>query len=249
MTELSVIVPTRDATGDIDARSSLDPDPDIDYEVIVRDDPIVTSARNEGIKRASAEKLVFLDDDSRPCDGYLSRVRDVLEREAAVAGKTVHPGDDVFAKRLTDHYDFGETSRYVTRFWGCNMAVRKEVFDHVGLWDERISWGHEEKELAERVLAKYPIYYDPELVVYHSYAESLRDYWRKQYRLETQTPYYWDKRGVSESQQWFKIAQFSLDPTNYVGVSPAHAAARFGGTLGATLGRIRGMVAKSVSRE
>lgn len=244
MTELSVIVPTRDPTDELPVLSALEQSDFDDYELIVRDEPSVTAARNEGIERASAEKLVFLDDDSRPRTDYLTRVRDVLDREAAVAGKTVHPRDDVFAERLTDHYDFGDASRYVTRFWGCNMAVRKEVFDDVGPWDERISWGHEEKELADRVLREYPIYYDPQLVVYHPYADSLPEYWRKQYRLETQTPYYWDKRDVPEPQQWLRIARFSLNPLNYVGVSATHTAARLGGAVGITMGRIRGMLSK-----
>lgn len=244
MPELSIIVPTYDPADELEVRDALDRCAFTDYELIVRDDPRVTTARNEGIKRASAEKLVFLDDDSRPCEGYLSRVSEVLDREAAVAGKTVHPREDVFAEHFTHHYDFGDTTRYVTRFWGCNMAVRTEVFDDVGLWDERISWGHEEKELADRVLREYPIYYDPQLLVYHPYADSLPDYWRKQYRLETQTPYYWDKLGVPEPQQWQRIAQFSLNPLNYVGVSATHMAAQFGGSIGVTLGRIRGMFSK-----
>lgn len=244
MTELSVVVPTQNSVDDIEVLPALERCEFTDYEVIVRDDSNVTRARNEGIKRASAEKIVFLDDDSRPRNGYLARVSDVLDREAAVAGRTVHPRDDVFAEYLTDHYDFGETSKYVTRFWGCNMAIRKEVFDEVGLWDERISWGHEEKELADRVLREYPIYYDPQLVVSHPYANSLPEYWRKRYRLEKQTPYYWERQDVPERRQWLRIAQFFFNPTNYVGVSPSHTAARFGGSIGATLGRIRGMFSK-----
>lgn len=243
MTDISVIIPTLKPKDDIEVRRYLSRDDSTEYELIVRDDPKVTVARNEGIKRANAEKLVFLDDDSKPCEGYLSHVSDVLEREAAVAGKTVHPRNDIF-DHLSGHYDFGDTPRYVTRFWGCNMAMRKGVFDAVGMWDERISWGHEEKELAERVLEAYPIYYDPDLVVHHPYAESLPDYWRKQYRLEKQTPYYWETKGIPERQQWIRTAQFVLNPMNYVGLSPKHTLARMGASIGVTLGRIHGMLWK-----
>ncbi|AQL44456.1 family 2 glycosyl transferase [Halorientalis sp. IM1011] len=242
MPELSVIVPSLSPPSELPVVQRLDRTASADFELLVRDDQTVTAARNAGIRRASADKLVFLDDDSRPCEGYLSRAASVLDREAAVAGRTVHPRDDVFARRLTGHYDFGPESRYVDRFWGCNMAVRADVFDTVGTWNEGFSWGHEEKELADRVRESFPIYYDPDLVVAHSYADSIPDYWHKMYRLETQTPYYWECRGVSRRRQWLRIVQYALDPTNYAGLSPPHAAARFGGSVAKTLGRLRGMV-------
>lgn len=53
------------------------------------------------------------------------------------------------------------------------MAVRRAVFESVGGWDERIPWGHEEKGLADRVLDEFPIYYDPDMVVSHSSADSV----------------------------------------------------------------------------
>jgi hypothetical protein len=129
------------------------------------------------------------------------------------------------------------------------MAVRREVFEDIGMWDENISWGHEEKELAERVLREYPIYYEPELLVYHSYADSISDYWEKKYRLERQTPYLWEKAGVSKRQQWLNILTDMIDPTNYVGVTPRHTAARAGGSLAKALGRIRGMFGKPEATE
>lgn len=241
MAEVSLVVPSTEPPDELEVLEHLSRDQFDDYEVVVCDDPTVTAARNRGVERASADKLVFLDDDSRPRAGYLARAASLLEDEHAVAGRTVHPRDDVF-DRLAAHYDFGDRGRYVTRFWGCNMAVRREVFEAVGGWDERIAWGHEEKELAERVLRAFPIYYDPELVVEHPYADSLLDYWRKQYALESATPRYWDARGVPERRQWLRICRHALDPTNYLGVSPTHAAARVGGTVAGTLGRLRGML-------
>jgi GT2 family glycosyltransferase len=242
MTELSIIIATmrpRDRIVCLDHLSRQDFD---DYEVIVRDDERVTVARNEGIKRANAEKLVFLDDDSRPAEGYLEHISNLLDDEAAVAGKIVHPRNDVI-KRFTGHYAPAESAKYVTRFWGCNMGVRREVFDTVGMWDENITWGHEEKELAERVLQEYPIFYDPALLVYHSYADSVLDYWNKKYRLERQTPYLWDKAEMSREEQWIAILRSALDPTNYIGYTATHTAAQAGGTLAKTAGRIRGMLA------
>jgi hypothetical protein len=93
------------------------------------------------------------------------------------------------------------------------------------------------------VLTAYPIYYDPSLVVEHPYADSVKDYWRKMYRIERQKPYLWDEQGVPKSQQWVRIVGPALTPTKYLGRSLRHAVARSGGNVARTLGRIRGMYA------
>jgi len=239
--ELSIIIPTLKRRSEVECLEALDRDPFSEYEVLLQSEDRATTARNAGIRRASADKLVFLDDDSMPRTGYLSRVSSVLDGEAVVAGRTVHPGSDIFSKHFTDHYDFGDQSRYVTRFWGCNMAARRSVFEEVGMWDEGIPWGHEEVELAERVLTAYPIYYDPSLVVEHAYADSIADYWRKMYRIERQKPYLWNKQGVPRAKQWSKIIGQTLTPTNYIGWSLRHVITRGGGNICKTLGQVRGM--------
>jgi len=239
--ELSVVIPTLKPPGEVEALEYLERCPFEDYEVIVRDDDPVTRARNEGYRRARAEKILFLDDDSRPRPGYLEEAARTLEREAAVAGKTVHPRDDLFAGQLTAHYSFSGEAGYVDRFWGCNMGLRREVLDAVGGWDEQMGWGHEEKELAERVIERYDIYYNPEMVVEHVYADSLLDYWRKKYRLEQGTPYYLRKQGVSDRRIVARTLADLVTPTNYLGRSPGLTLARGGSTITGAAGRLVGL--------
>jgi GT2 family glycosyltransferase len=239
--DLSVVIPTLKPRSEIIATEYLDRCSYQDYEVIVRDDYPVTKARNDVYRRATAEKILFLDDDSMPRDGYLQQASNKLETEAAVAGKTVHPRDDIFAGQLTSHYSFGEQPRYVDRFWGCNLGIRTEVLEAVGGWDENMGWGHEEKELAERVLAEYPIYYDPEMIVDHVYAESLRDYWRKGYQLEKGTPYYFRKQGLSRRRIFLKTVLNGLNPFEYVRRSPTLTLAQSGVHLAETAGRLAGL--------
>lgn len=244
MVELSVVIPTLKRTEEVEAINFLKRDGFDDYEVLIQDESPVTKARNEGIRRAEARKIVFLDDDSRPRPGYLKRAAAMLDREMAVAGRTIHPQDDVFASDFTNHYEFwlGDSPSYVDYFWGCNAAIRKEVFEEVGLWDEAMEWGHEEKELAHRLTAVFDIYYDPELVVVHPYADSIPDYWRKQYRLERQSPYYWDKRDISRKKQVMKTVTFALSPREYLGRTPKVALTRSGATIAKTLGRLHGFL-------
>lgn len=242
--DISVVIATLKPRDEIEAIQYLDRGDFDDYEVLVQDEYPVTKARNRGIEAAQADKIVFLDDDSRPEADYLTRVSRILETEYALAGRTIHPYDDVFAGELTVHYDFGDEPRYVERFWGCNMALRKEVVETVGGWDEEMGWGHEEKELADRVIQQYDIYYDPEVVVYHPYADSIPGYWRKRYRLEKNTPYYWDKQGIPRSRQLRLTFEHLINPRNYLGWSPKLTLAHAGGTLANGAGRLVGLVSR-----
>jgi hypothetical protein len=239
--DISVVVPTIRPRSEIEVVEYLDRCSFEDYEVIIREDVPVTKARNEGYKRASADKILFLDDDSMPRDGYLQAASETLETEAAVAGRTVHPRDDIFAGQLTSHYDFGDESRYVQRFWGCNMGMRREALDAVGGWDEQMGWGHEEKELAERVLTEYPIYYNPEMVVDHVYAESLQDFWTKRYKLEKGTPYYQRKQGASMDEIVLDTLTYPLNPLEYLGHTPELTLARCGNRIAGVAGRVAGL--------
>jgi GT2 family glycosyltransferase len=248
MPELSIIVPTLKPKDQIESIQRLEEHEFSDYEVLVQNEDSATKARNEGVRRASAEKLVFLDDDSLPVEGYLERVADLLDREAVVTGKIIHPRNDVI-KRFTGHYDQGSEPRYVTRFWGCNAACRKEVFDDAGMWNEEITWGHEEKELAKRILNHYPIYYDPKLLVYHPYADSIVDYWQKQYKLELQTPYLSEIDDVPRSSQFYLTLQPVLSPLNFIGRSPKHSVVRAGSHVMQFAGRTIGLARRSVNNE
>ena len=242
--DISVVIPTLKAREQVEATRYLARGTFDNYEVLIQDEYPVTKARNEGAKAAQADKVVFLDDDSRPRKEYLHHISQALETEQAVAGRTVHPRDDIFGSELTSHYDFGDEPRYVNYFWGCNMALRKEALERAGWWDEEMGWGHEEKELADRVTERDRIYYEPEAVVDHPYADSLRDYWQKQYKLEKQTPYYWDKTGVPIGTQLSCIFWGIMNPRHYVRRTPALTLAKAGGTLARNAGRIVGFTSR-----
>lgn len=245
MVSISVIIATLRSRDKIEAIQVVKEHSFDDYEIIICDETPVTRARNEGIKRATADKLVFLDDDSRPQPGYLEKACTVLETQAAYTGRTIHPFDDVFSRHFTDHYNWGDEPCYVKYFWGCNMGVHRSVFESVGGWDEQMGWGHEEKELASRVTSDFDIRYDPELVVKHPYTTSITNYWQKQYKLETQTPYYWSKRNIPQEEQVRTILCHAINPLNYVRRTPIATVTAAGGMLAKTAGRIKGLIDRS----
>jgi hypothetical protein len=96
-------------------------------------------------------------------------------------------------------------------------------------------------ELAERVLSVSPIYYDPELVVDHAYADSVTDYLTKTYKQEVEQPYLWNKQGRSRRAQWLSILGDAVTPTNYVGLPLGSALLHGAGTLARAAGRVHGM--------
>ncbi|MFC6716049.1 glycosyltransferase family 2 protein [Natrialbaceae archaeon GCM10025810] len=215
MVELSVVIATIiENDQDIPAVRHLQQSRYDDYEIIVRRDPGASKARNEGVKEANAEKIVFLDDDSLPQDGYLEAASRSLDDHEAVTGRVFQPDDSPFkykdlpwpdelpvTYRDLPWYDQGDKPTFTDRVAGCNMAMRKSLLEEIGGFDERLDHGHEETELAERICRDHSIYYDPEMVVEHAFADSIIGYWKKSYRHGKADIRLWEIRNTPRSSR------------------------------------------------
>lgn len=182
MVELSVVIVTIKNEDEILCLPKFKESDFDDYEVIIRDDEGIAKARNEGVKEANADKIVFIDDDAEPMDGYLQAAANILQDEYVVAGKVIHP-DNSLISVMASHYPTSDEGQYVQGVVGCNMGFKREVFETVGYFDENFLWGHEESEFVERTKKEYPVYYEPNMGVVHPYASGIIDYWKKQYRF------------------------------------------------------------------
>lgn len=236
MSELSVVIVTIKDEDDILCLSKFAESDFDDYEVIIRDDEGIAKARNEGVKRASADKIVFIDDDAEPMDGYLQAAANILDEEYAVAGKVIHPGDGVISK-IASHYPTGDEGQYVDGVVGCNMGYRSEVFETVGYFDEHFKWGHEEKEFIGRVKKEYPVYYEPAMGVVHPYADGIVDYWRKQYRFGPADVY--QARRLGKTDRDIVIAL--LNPLWYINAHPGTLPVFLVGNICKGISRIRAL--------
>lgn len=210
MVELSVIVVTFRDRRDIDCVHLFQKSKFDDYELIVQDDPGISIARNNGIKNATSEKIVFIDDDAVPDPGYLQTAAKALDNHKAVAGKVVHPHNDLFSRLAPYHNE--DQPRYVQKFNGCSMAFRREVFNKVGYFNEKFEWGHDEIEFGNRLLQHFPIYYEPKMSVKHHYADSIMDYWKKRYNLGLADDHLHQIREDSHKMQVAKM----LNPGAYI---------------------------------
>ncbi|WP_080506044.1 glycosyltransferase family 2 protein [Halorubrum sp. BV1] len=215
MVEISVIVVTLRPKSEIDCIPIFNKSNFDDYEIVIRRDDGISKARNKGVEEATADKLVFIDDDAKPTVEYLSIVSSALEQHPIIAGKVVNPQDDIFSSYGAD-YDQGEESKYTTSIVGANMAFRREVFNNVGYFDENFQWGHEETEFAERTLYEYPIIYEPDLVVYHTFVDSIREFWKKRYQLGISDIYWFEKKELSPSNQSLMIVNSLITPSQYI---------------------------------
>lgn len=236
MVDLSVIIPSLDLSPPFEWEQRIHPS--IEYEVLVQDQNNASRARNAGINEARSEKLVFLDDDSSPRPNYFQRINDILDEYAAVTGRVVDTGYK-YTTQFTNNYYQGDEFRATQKVIGCNMGFRKEVFDTVGGFDERLPLGHEERELADRVDEKFKIVYDPQLIVDHPFADSILGYWKKSYRHGHEEIVYWSIKNEDIEQ---KILSNVLNPYGYLHSSVTSTIVRSGATAAKNIGYLKGYV-------
>jgi len=234
MVDLSVIVITNSQDIEIPCVRKFESSEFDDYELIICEDEGVSTARNAGVREASADKVVFIDDDATPEEGYLRAASETLADEHAVAGRVVDPNDG-YLSALSWKYPDWDRSRYIDYVVGCNMAFRREVFEEVGYFDEGFEYGHEESEFASRVIREFPIYYEPRMRVVHSNVDSAIDYWRSRYAYGASDVYWARKRGKSDRE----IIKSFLHPKWYYSPDPAVLPVSIIGGLIENLSQIR----------
>jgi glycosyltransferase involved in cell wall biosynthesis len=191
-----------------------------DFEVIVIDDgskedcqPIIDSfktklnlkfeklnhggvcrARNAGIKLAQSDILAFFDDDAIADPNWLKAINDTMQTEDLIVGrvKVLHHS---FWGYFAPHYDRGETLKPTDSLLEGNCAIKRSVFDKVGLFDENIDYGHEGQEFLNRANQFFVLKYCPSMIIYHDYAFGLIDYLTKQFKFGEQSAYLESKYG------------------------------------------------------
>ena len=146
----------------------------------------LSDTRNTGVQYATGEIIVFIDDDakaSRDCVEKL--VQHYLEPSVvAVGGKSVPIWTNGRPGWFSEELDWIVGSTYkgapevvgqVRNPIGCNMSLRKEAVQTVGLFDTELgrtgaSGAGEETEICMRIRQRMPgtlILYEPGAIVYH----------------------------------------------------------------------------------
>jgi len=145
-------------------------------------------SRNVGVQNSTGEVLVFLDDDARIYGNFLREMTEPIlnDRFDAVAGAVCDPDGNYllennsfltkknfnFIKILTNNPD-SATSRICTSFPGCCCAIKKDVFEIIGGFNEEFdpTGAGEDREMAIKLYANgYATWYNSEAKLLHKVA-------------------------------------------------------------------------------
>ena len=151
-------------------------------------------AGNVGIKVAQGDVIALLDDDAVADRGWIENLVDIYQKLDAIAvGGKILPlwltkKPDYFPLELgwlvgiTEEGFAEDKIAEVRNTWGSNMSFKREVFDKIGLLNEKLGFAKgkttymqgAEAEFALRMKNKLGkgIIYNPEAVVYHKIPSS-----------------------------------------------------------------------------
>lgn len=152
-------------------------------KVIVLDRNMGIAGRNSGIAVARGDIIFCLDSDASPGHNTLTNIVSRFQADPEVGvinSKIVNAYtrkiDRIAGWSYSDKVRRNQDQEFLSYSFsegGC--AIRKEVFDKVGLFWERLFFGCEGLELSMRVWdAGYKILYYPEAIVYHRVSSDMR---------------------------------------------------------------------------
>lgn len=148
----------------------------------------LSHARNAGIERSQGDIVAFIDDDERIVPDFISAYIELFDNHAdamSAGGKIIaeyHTGRPQWMSRYTEQpianpMDYGDKIRLFPKGkipGGGNMAMRRDIFNNIGLFDTSLGRtgkkliGGEESDLFERMAkANMACYYVPRAVMYH----------------------------------------------------------------------------------
>lgn len=159
--------------------------PDTRIRIIRKENGGVCSARNRGIREAKGEYVALLDADDLWDKEYLAeQVKMIADfSEAAMwginfaemsEGKLVRKLDTALPEGFRGYVEnyFQMQGRVSDLFCSSSVVIRKEVFDKVGMFDERLKYS-EDNDMWWRIIATYPVaFYDRYMVFYCYDAEN-----------------------------------------------------------------------------
>lgn len=172
-----------------------------DFKLFRNDKKNAAAGRNIGIEKAKGDVIAFIDGDAIASRQWLSSIKKVMEEKevAGVGGPDLLPENAGHMAKIigiimtsplarggklnpsTQHIMM-ERERYVRHIPTCNLAIRKEIFYEVGLFDENFVKG-QDLELNYRITkAGYKLFYSPAIQVVHHRKDQIPLFARQIYK-------------------------------------------------------------------
>ena len=155
---------------------------DARLRVIHKENGGVSSARNRGIKEAKGDFIALLDGDDIWATNYLEEQVKLIDdfpkaamwgvNYALVKGKYMWPCNQGMGESFRGYVENYFGTSHSDLYCSSSVVIRREVFDKVGYFDERIG-SSEDLDMWYRIIFNYPVvYYERVLAYYNQNAEN-----------------------------------------------------------------------------
>jgi len=173
------------------------------YDFQLLQNPVLNAAagRNTGIKHAKGKYTAFIDGDAIAHKDWLSKIKKTFEENDVIGVG----GPDLLPKNITNRskmigevmtspvarggklnpstqHSLMEEKKLVDHIPTCNLCLKKEVFEKVGMFDEKFVKG-QDLELNYRIRKKgFKLLYSPNIKVIHHRKHHMKDFTRQIYK-------------------------------------------------------------------
>ena len=145
-------------------------------------------ARNIGGKEAKGKIIAYIDDDASPDPDWLLHLAIAYRTTnyAAIGGPNIAPLSAGFIEQCVDHSPGVPThvlftDRDAEHIPGCNLSVRKEVFDKIGGFDPQFRVAGDDVDFCWRIEEMgYKIGFSAAAMVWHHRRQTVKNYWKQQ---------------------------------------------------------------------
>jgi len=156
----------------------------------------LNKARNLGLKNSTHDVVAFTDDDCIVPRNWATKIAESFSDPSVgfVGGRVVGYSNEEFLSAYAEETVVAAMPRFKQKIVigrlhrsqlpaGCNMAFRRAVLEKINLLDERITYGFDDIEPAERIAnAGFKIILNPEVVVFHKHRIGLKEFLKQNFR-------------------------------------------------------------------